>query len=683
MSRFKLLKGSRIVATADTLPEAEKYAKTHGCRVMQDASRANPSPDAHGQRARQDLQDLEWSRTPHPDDVRATDADRKAGHFEQIRRASTAFREAEHSDIPELISEAHGTLQKVYGEFMARKNGANGASYLHLTDYLANGLEHEQSAAAAVAYLTRCGYSAALAADVVEQCFSGHCDAQDAVDAAMARHGVDLPYRSNSTIEVRRNGHHPAEKWAKSDRKPAIDFGEMGQDRQALAKWLQAHPGKTAAFKAAGTVYHSAQFDGQVFTVPASRKNGDLASIQRKWMEAQERKNYAWDAIKELESAGKPVPKSALDAYNAAWAEFVAADRQYEAESVYKPRRNGATYGNDGNIELAKSLIRESLEGDNAAQTTAAKLGVAFDPNDICLLLDLAWAEVSPESINLEDMGSDDNDQQVRVWGYKPGSKRRQNSWMVIVKRDDPHVEPHWNDPRYGQEIDPASLAAIKKAIEQSRKSGRGESVTVDPQGRDSWTWRNIVDDCAKGEHTQASIDGQMLRVFTPEWSIGVEFAWQSQARRNGATHGATNRAFLNRLEAPARDSILKSIAKHYGITVREALDEVTHDEAEHLLDYMTEPERSATSVLMQRHGAVRRNGATAAPDPAHFAEYQRLFSAAHASQADKRKRLRGDLHAMSIEGPTAAEKALERFIERIGPDEWDRVTQQALRAYQ
>lgn len=567
MSKFKLLKGSRVVATADTLPEAEKYAKAHGCRVMQDASgrkngrpgsqeyyyfqiryndgsvsnhemmadedrllawvrsqvgwrgkipvsvtfnsrgnpkktvdlprsnpssgakqrqrgtredagegagaslgwaahyrqaakrykadptegdaaaaiehhrqeledvrqrypssrlpgsRANPSPDAHGQRARQDLQDLEWSRTPHPDDVRATDADRKAGHFEQIRRASTAFREAEHSDIPELISEAHGTLQKVYGEFMARKNGAGGASYLHLTDYLANGLEHEQSAAAAVAYLNRCGYSAALAADVVEQCFSGHCDAQDAVDAALARHGVDLPYRSNSTIEVRRNGYHPAEKWAKGERKPAIDFGEMGQDRQALAKWLKEHPGKTAAFRAAGTVYHSAQFDGQVFTVPASRKNG--------------------------------------------------------------------------------------------------------------------------------------------------------------------------------------------------------------------------------------------------------------------ATHGATNRAFLNRLEAPARDSILKSIAKHYGISAREVLDEVTHDEAEHLLDYMTEPERSATSVLMQRHGAVRRNGATAAPDPAHFAEYQRLFSAALASQADKRKRLRGDLHAMSIEGPTAAEKALERFIERIGPDEWDRVTQQALRAYQ
>lgn len=606
MSRFKLLKGSRIVATADTLPEAEKYAKTHGCRVMQDAARANPSPDAHGQRARQDLQDLEWLRTPHPDDVRATDADRKAGHFEQIRRASTAFREAEHSDIPELISEAHGTLQKVYGEFMARKNGAGGASYLHLTDYLANAIEHEESPAAAVAYLTRCGYSAALASDVVAQCFSGHCDAQDAVDAAMARHGADLPYRSNSTIEVRRNGHHPAEKWVKGDRKPAIDFGEMGQDRQALAKWLQAHPGKTAAFKAAGTVYHSAQFHGQVFTVPATRKNGWAAS--------------------------------------------------------------------DGNIELAKSLIRESIESDNAAQITAAALGVAFDPNDICLLLDHAWADISPESMNYESMGSDGNDQEVRVWGYKPGSKRRRNAWMVIVKRDDPHAEPHWNDPRYGKEIDPASIAAIKNAIEESRQSGRSVNVTVDPSGRDIVTWSNIVADCAQGEKTEASFDGPILRVFTPTWGIGLSLV-HGHVRRNGRGPSIVRDVttiYPNRQAAESAAAALRSgdsdgwtyrvIARSDGKFIIAIHDE----DGQHIANW-----------------GMRRNGAAAAPDPANFAEYQRLFSATLASQDDKRKRLRGDLHAMSIEGPTAAEKALERFIERIGPDEWDRVTQQALRAYQ
>lgn len=303
-------------------------------------------------------------------------------HPRTILRASSLAGHALDLLIPEYADE-------IPEDEPARKNGAGGASYLHLTDYLANAIEHEESPAAAVAYLTRCGYSAALASDVVAQCFSGHCDAQDAVDAAMARHGGDLPYRSNSTIEVRRNGHHPAEKWAKGDRKPAIDFGEMGQDRQALAKWLQAHPGKTAAFKAAGTVYHSAQFDGQVFTVPASRKNG-TPSLQRKWMEAQERKNYAWDAITELESAGKPVPKSALDAYNAARAEWLALDRQYEAESSYKPRRNGRqgsvfyawtkAYPNANPQDLSvleQYAMREGAEvGDNPKEALEM---VAFD----------------------------------------------------------------------------------------------------------------------------------------------------------------------------------------------------------------------------------------------------------------------------------------------------------------
>ena len=48
---------------------------------------------------------------------------------------------------------------------------------------------------------------------------------------------------------------------------------------------------------------------------------------------------------------------------------------------------------------------------------------------------------------------------------------------------------------------------------------------------------------------------------------------------------------------------ILDSIAKHYGISQAEAKAEVLHDEAEHLLDYMVEPTRSATHVMMRRHG--------------------------------------------------------------------------------
>ena len=63
------------------------------------------------------------------------------------------------------------------------------------------------------------------------------------------------------------------------------------------------------------------------------------------------------------------------------------------------------------------------------------------------------------------------------------------------------------------------------------------------------------------------------------------------------------NRAFLAAIDAKTKSAILESIAKHYGISQQAALDEVVNDEAEHLLDYLTEPTRSGASVLMQRHG--------------------------------------------------------------------------------
>lgn len=63
------------------------------------------------------------------------------------------------------------------------------------------------------------------------------------------------------------------------------------------------------------------------------------------------------------------------------------------------------------------------------------------------------------------------------------------------------------------------------------------------------------------------------------------------------------NKQFLSAIESEAKGLILESIAAHYGITSQEAYDEVIGPEAEHLLDYMVEPQRSAASVLMQRHG--------------------------------------------------------------------------------
>lgn len=64
-----------------------------------------------------------------------------------------------------------------------------------------------------------------------------------------------------------------------------------------------------------------------------------------------------------------------------------------------------------------------------------------------------------------------------------------------------------------------------------------------------------------------------------------------------------SNAQFLAVIDSQAKDVILESIAKHYGITPDEAFAEVVDAEAEHLLDYMQEPQRSAALVLMQRHG--------------------------------------------------------------------------------
>lgn len=60
---------------------------------------------------------------------------------------------------------------------------------------------------------------------------------------------------------------------------------------------------------------------------------------------------------------------------------------------------------------------------------------------------------------------------------------------------------------------------------------------------------------------------------------------------------------FLAAIDEKSKALILGSIARHYGKSAEEIYEEVTHPDAEHLLDYMVEPARGAASVLMQRHG--------------------------------------------------------------------------------
>jgi hypothetical protein len=48
--------------------------------------------------------------------------------------------------------------------------------------------------------------------------------------------------------------------------------------------------------------------------------------------------------------------------------------------------------------------------------------------------------------------------------------------------------------------------------------------------------------------------------------------------------------------------AILKNIADHYGISMEQAYREITDEDAEHLLDYVTGPTRYAVQALMKRY---------------------------------------------------------------------------------
>jgi len=68
-------------------------------------------------------------------------------------------------------------------------------------------------------------------------------------------------------------------------------------------------------------------------------------------------------------------------------------------------------------------------------------------------------------------------------------------------------------------------------------------------------------------------------------------------------TNGQRNAAFLEAISPNLRKDILGTIATHYGTDPETILSEVTDPDSEHLLDYMTEPHRGATKVIMDRHG--------------------------------------------------------------------------------
>ena len=66
-------------------------------------------------------------------------------------------------------------------------------------------------------------------------------------------------------------------------------------------------------------------------------------------------------------------------------------------------------------------------------------------------------------------------------------------------------------------------------------------------------------------------------------------------------TNGFMAVVFLESIDKKTKNKILKNISMNYGISVNAAYLEVTNDESENLLDYVTGTERVATSFMMKR----------------------------------------------------------------------------------
>jgi hypothetical protein len=65
--------------------------------------------------------------------------------------------------------------------------------------------------------------------------------------------------------------------------------------------------------------------------------------------------------------------------------------------------------------------------------------------------------------------------------------------------------------------------------------------------------------------------------------------------------NGKINEAFLSTLDGKIYKEIVGSMAKHYGITIDQATDELIHDESENILEYLQGGIRSGCSALFQK----------------------------------------------------------------------------------
>jgi hypothetical protein len=73
-------------------------------------------------------------------------------------------------------------------------------------------------------------------------------------------------------------------------------------------------------------------------------------------------------------------------------------------------------------------------------------------------------------------------------------------------------------------------------------------------------------------------------------------------------SNSAGNKAFLDYLGWDYKNVILTNIANHYGITNDEAYDEVTHDEAEHIFEYVTGVSSRITVTTLYNDYLLNKN---------------------------------------------------------------------------
>lgn len=66
-------------------------------------------------------------------------------------------------------------------------------------------------------------------------------------------------------------------------------------------------------------------------------------------------------------------------------------------------------------------------------------------------------------------------------------------------------------------------------------------------------------------------------------------------------TNAQKTEAFFAAIDDKTKMEILAAIASRYGVTLKEAREEVTHPEAENLCDYLTGNIRLATDLLMKK----------------------------------------------------------------------------------